>query len=302
MKFPSASILLIFFFLIGCSDSRTTSQSNGKPLETQAIAFLESEPKLETSYFDKALEYVNAPGLDETLKGQIRAKYDALLPEYFASEVTKIEGWAEEDDKRFSEKNLQSIYKKHIGFSCSANLSESNLRKIDLDKTIALLDLYNSILDEVTKKHAITSSFASSPHFTSFADEQGKADYHAKADKYAVYSESVKEYITKVSDLQDDVKIAVNNYTTQLQKELENKYSNKCKHGYLHEIEQRLFREGFKQSASYFDTSPDGSTQVKMEYDNIVNYKGYQFNVWISLQYAYSLGSHWFEVRVSEVY
>ncbi|HEX9744087.1 MAG TPA: zinc ribbon domain-containing protein [bacterium] len=83
---------------------------------------------------------------------------------------------------------------------------------------------------------------------------------------------------------------------------LKNNYENRYfKHGYYQfEIEQKMSRDGFMQIASYFAEAPDGSTQVKQEFEKLLEQDGFYFRIWISLQPSYGLGSYYYNVRVTE--
>lgn len=64
--------------------------------------------------------------------------------------------------------------------------------------------------------------------------------------------------------------------------------------GWIHEKQEKLLRNDFKQYKSGFESCPDGSNQLAMYYKKYE----YGFYIHLMLQYSYSLSSHYCRIWV----
>jgi len=80
----------------------------------------------------------------------------------------------------------------------------------------------------------------------------------------------------------------------RLKSQYESRYFNRGY--YQYEVEQKMARDGFRQIDSYFCEAPDGSNQVKQEFELIIEENGESYRVFITLQPSYGLGSYYFHV------
>jgi uncharacterized C2H2 Zn-finger protein len=105
------------------------------------------------------------------------------------------------------------------------------------------------------------------------------------------YAEAQK-YIKKIAKIQNDLDNKSDNEISRLKK----KYDKLVSNDYVFNIENKLYKNGFKQIKTEIKKAPDGSEQPAMYYEKYED----SFTISIVIQYGYGTNHYFSKVEVNQ--